>query len=242
MLSKELLRNVRPELIEYIENKIFPQYELNDEGHQMPHIEYVIRRCIEFSHQFEGLDEEICFVMAAYHDVGHHIDKDRHEELGGEIFYADEKMKEFFNEEQRLIIKEAIEDHRSTLEGEPRNTYGKILSSADRSVELDSSIRRTKAYLEKHNKGITSAEIISRAYDHIKRKYGKGGYAKTYVDDPEFEANKMEVENALESIESFTERYIKINGMDSRTISLSKMKEEINRIEQTRKEEIKDNN
>ncbi len=41
-------------------------------------------------------------------------------------------MKDFFDDEQRIIIKEAIEDYRATLEYEPRSDYGKIISSADR--------------------------------------------------------------------------------------------------------------
>ena len=41
-------------------------------------------------------------------------------------------MSEFFSDEQRDTIKEAIEDHSSSLEDMPRSKYGELVSSADR--------------------------------------------------------------------------------------------------------------
>ena len=35
--------------------------------------------------------------------------------------YSDDKLKEFFNSEERIIIKEAIEDHRASSNHEPRS-------------------------------------------------------------------------------------------------------------------------
>lgn len=86
------------------------------------------------------------YAIASFHDLAHHIDKDNHEVLSAKLFYENEKMKEFFTDEQRKIIKEAIEDHRASLEYEPRSNYGKIISSADRNVDITSSLKRTHAY------------------------------------------------------------------------------------------------
>lgn len=69
------------------------------------------------------------------HDVGKHIDSDHHAEISAKIFYQDEYFKQFFNEEQRIIMKEAIEDHGHSKE-ELRSTYGKLISSADRNTAI----------------------------------------------------------------------------------------------------------
>ena len=55
-------------------------------------------------------------------------------------------MEQFFTKEQRQIIKKTIEDHRASLEYERRSNYGKIISFADRNVDMISSLRRTHTY------------------------------------------------------------------------------------------------
>ena len=50
------MNNINPKLKEYIENEIFPLYAKNDEGHGIEHIKYVIRRCLEFSSQFQNIN------------------------------------------------------------------------------------------------------------------------------------------------------------------------------------------
>ena len=45
-----------------------------------------------------------------------------------------------------MSLKEAIEDHRVSLEYEPRSDYGKIISSADRTTSIDSVLQRTHSY------------------------------------------------------------------------------------------------
>ena len=47
------------------------------------------------------------FAIATFHDIAHHIDKKNHEKLSADIFYNNEKMKEFFSESERILIKEA---------------------------------------------------------------------------------------------------------------------------------------
>lgn len=201
-------------LREYIEQKIFPQYEKNDSGHNMEHISYVIKRSLEFAEQFPQINFDMVYTIAAFHDIAHHIDKDRHEVLSAELFYQNEKMKDFFNEEQRRLIKEAIEDHRASLEYEPRSDYGKIISSADRTTSMESIIKRTHAYTLKHYPDFDMEQMIQRCYDHILKKYGDGGYAKTYCRDHAYEQFKKEVETILKNRSWFAELYQKVNHLE----------------------------
>ena len=131
--------NINKELKEYIENNIFSEYEKNDKGHNLEHIKYVINRSIKFADTIPDIDYNIVYTVAAYHDIGHHIDPKKHELISAEIMYANDKLKEFFNDEERIIIKEAIEDHRASSKHEPRSIYGKIVSTADRNNTVESS-------------------------------------------------------------------------------------------------------
>lgn len=197
----------------YIEKNILPEYEKNDSGHGAEHIKYVTERCFRFSEQFENVNPDILYVIAAFHDIAHHIDKKNHETLSAKIFYENEDMKAFFSEEERLIIKEAIEDHRASADRTPRSDYGKILSSADRSTDVDDFLRRTHAYTLKHQPDCTEEEMLERAYTHTKEKYGNDGYAKHYVEDAEYNLFREKINSLLNDKELFETTYRKINGI-----------------------------
>jgi len=204
---------INKQLMEYIENNILPIYEKNDSGHGIEHIQYVIRRSFDFAKQFENIDFNMVYVIAAFHDLAHHIDKDNHEVSSAKLFYENKVMKEFFTDEQRKIIKEAIEDHRASLEYEPRSNYGKIISSADRNVDIISSLRRTHAYTTKHYPDLDLDQMINRAYKHISKKFGIDGYAKSYCYDKEFEEFKKCVEELLKDKYGFAVKYMEVNGI-----------------------------
>lgn len=204
--------NINPELQKYLTEKILPEYAKNDSGHSAEHIEYVIRRSLDFACQFESTDTDMVYAAAVYHDIAHHIDKKNHEKLSAEIFFADEQMKRFFTDEQRVVIKEAIEDHRASLDGVPRSDYGKILSSADRSTDADEFLRRTHAYTLKYFPESTADQIVERAYSHTLDKYGREGYAKHYVEDGEYTVFRKYIDTLLQDRELFERKYREING------------------------------
>ena len=185
------------ELIDYIQNNILPEYSKNDSGHGIEHINYVIDRCFRFAEQIDNIDLDILYTIAAFHDIAHHIDKKNHEILSAKIFYDNDDMKQFFTEEQRIIIKEGIEDHRASSDKVPRSDYGKIISSADRSTDVNEFLRRTHAYTLKHTPEATLEQMLIRAYNHTSDKYGDNGYAKHYVVDDEYNEFRNEISNLL---------------------------------------------
>lgn len=199
--------NISSELIQYVEKNIFPQYSKNDKGHQLDHIYYVIRRSLLFMEQFDALCADMVYTVAAYHDIAHHIDKDNHEILSADFLQQDENLRCFFTEEQITVMKEAIEDHRASLESLPRSNYGKIVSSADRSTDLDGFFRRTHAYSLKHFPEYSKEQRIDRCYQHMKDKYGNQGYAKSYVTDNDYTLFLKTIRNLLDDKEAFREKY-----------------------------------
>lgn len=204
---------MRIELLEYLETKILPEYELNDKGHGFDHVSYVIRRSQLFGMQAK-CNIEMCVVCAAYHDIMHHVDKDNHEMLGGKRLYEDAKLREFFTEEQMLTMRGAVEDHRSSLKGDPRSIYGKILSSADRSTDYKSAIKRSYYYNRKHHNELGFNETMQRVRNYIEDKYGEHGHAKTYFEDGDFEAMKRKFIEILSDDKKFYEEYISCISLD----------------------------
>lgn len=206
------MKLINEKLQAYLQAEIFPLYDKNEQGHGICHIHDVIRRSLDFVSQFTDINKEIVYTIAVYHDIAHHIDKDNHEILSAQIFYEDEALKQFFTEEERFIMKEAIEDHRASLKTEPRNIYGKILSSADRTYHLDDFMKRADAYTRKYYPNLTEEQIIARAYQHLQEKYGREGYSKMYVFDLEYQKFKEEVAKILQDKVEFKKRYLRVNN------------------------------
>lgn len=201
-MSKKLNNNLK----QYIETQVFPQYNKNEAGHGINHIKTVIERSMKFAKDYD-VDINMVYTIAAYHDIGHHIDRKRHEIISAEIFMKDENMKKFFNDEERKIIKEAIEDHRASSDHEPRTIYGRIVSTADRTIiDIDTTIRRSYSYGKRNYVGLSEEEQIERVYSHLKEKYGETGYAKVYLKDEEFEEALQKLRQALSNKQDFMNR------------------------------------
>ena len=206
-------------LEEYIQNNIFLIYNKNDQGHNLEHIKYVINRSIKFADTIPDIDYNIVYTVAAYHDIGHHIDPKKHELISAEIMYADDKLKEFFNDEERIIIKEAIEDHRASSNHEPRSIYGKIVSTADRNNTVEACLRRSYCYNKKLHPEFNDEQIFEDCHYHLNDKFGENGYAKFYFKDEEYEKFLTDIRDILANKDRFIEiqrRYInelKNNGV-----------------------------
>lgn len=197
--------NVNEELKRYIEQNIFPRYKLNDKGHQIEHINYVINRCYKLSNNMD-IDNNMLYVIAAYHDIGYYVDYKNHEKVSAQIMYNDTNLNNFFNDKNLIIMKEAIEDHRASLNREPRSIYGKILSSADRNIDVDDSLKRIYLYSITHFNKLSEEETIEECYKHTLEKFGNGGYANFFVEDMEYNNYLKELRNLLNNKKEFVER------------------------------------
>ena len=198
-------------LKEYIENNIFPEYKKNDQGHNIEHINYVINRSTKFADIIPDINYDIVYAVASYHDIGHHINPKKHELISAEIMYADDKLKEFFNDEERIIIKEAIEDHRASSNHEPRSIYGKIVSTADRNNTVEACLRRSYCYNKKLHPEFNDEQIFEDCHYHLNDKFGENGYAKFYFKDEEYEKFLTDIRDILANKDRFIEiqrRYI----------------------------------
>ena len=197
--------DVSKKLKEYIENNIFPEYEKNDQGHNLEHIKYVINRSIKFADTVPDINYNIVYTVAAYHDIGHHIDPKKHELISAEIMYDDDKLKEFFKDKERIIIKEAIEDHRASSNHEPRSIYGKIVSTADRNNTVEACLRRSYSYNKKLHPEYDDEKIFEDCHYHLNDKFGENGYAKFYFKDEEYEKFLTDIRNILANKYRFIE-------------------------------------
>jgi len=195
---------VNIELKKYVEEKILPEYEKNEDAHGVEHVQYVIARSFELVKENSlNLDEDMVYIIAAYHDIGDHIDRENHEKVSAEMMRNDLHLKQFFDDAQLQVIKEAIEDHRASSKEEPRSIYGKIVSSADRNSSIEQCFKRSYFYGKEHTPNASEEELFERAYEVMKKKFGKEGYAKFFFKDAKYEKFLLDIRALLEDKEKY---------------------------------------
>ena len=167
-------------LKQYIEQTILPQYDAFDGGHQRDHAQTVIGESLKLARE-HGADEQMAYTIAAYHDLGLRYDRETHHIHSGKILLADERLREWFTEEQLLVMRDAVEDHRASSKNPPRTIYGAIVAEADRQIDPETVIRRTMAYSKKLLPEASFETLYQRSYEHLLEKYAEGGYMRLWL-------------------------------------------------------------
>ena len=171
---------IREEIIKYVEKEILPRYEGFDAAHRTDHATTVIERSIGLAKHYD-VDEEMVYVVAAYHDIGLQFGREGHHIESARLILADDRLREWFSSEQIATIAEAAEDHRASAEREPRSIYGRIAAEADRAIEPMSILRRTVQYGLAHYAHLTKEGHWQRMLEHLAEKYEEGGYLKLWI-------------------------------------------------------------
>lgn len=167
-------------LYEYIEQQILPRYAAFDKGHQRDHAESVIQESMVLAEE-HGADLDMAYTIAAFHDLGLEVDRELHHIHSGEILMADPILPQFFTEEQREIMRDAVEDHRASSKHAPRTIYGAIVAEADRHIDPETILRRALQFGMKQNPNADFEWHFERAYEHMLEKYAEGGYMRLWL-------------------------------------------------------------
>ena len=206
---------INKNLQQYIETKVLPVYDKNEQGHGPKHIKYVVRRSLKFAEQAPDINYDMVYTVASYHDIGHHIDAKNHEQVSAQMLLDDKNLQQFFDDNQIVIMAQAVEDHRASSDLEPRSVYGKIVSSADRRTDINNVLTTMYTYSLKNNPQFTLEQNIENAYQHICRKFARGGYATTkmYFKDEEYENMLNQADYFATHKDEFVRRYLEINNV-----------------------------
>lgn len=203
---KTNLNKVNNNLKKYIYDNILPLYHLNDDGHNNNHVEYVLKRALEFD-ETKKVNLDILFTCVCYHDIACHINREEHELLSAKMAREDDFLNKYFSAKDLNIISEAIEDHRASLETVPRNIYGKILSSADRKIEIKEYLISSISFEKRKYPNNSKEQIIEASYEFAIKKFGENGYAidKMYIDDQRYKKYLLDIQYLINNKEKFIE-------------------------------------
>lgn len=186
---------VNSEIVAYIDDEILPRYDSFDAAHRRDHVQRVIEQSLELARR-HGLDADMAYVIAAYHDTGLVEGREHHHTVSARIVREDAELRRWFSGEQIELMAEAVEDHRASSQHPPRSIYGRVVAEADRFIDCYEVIRRTVQYTLTHHPELDKEQGRERMHKHLREKYGYGGYLKLWFDDSE-NARRLEELRAL---------------------------------------------
>ncbi len=175
-----MTNDINSDLIEYVEQRIIPRYAAFDSAHREDHARAVIERALELSAHYD-VDINIVYAAAACHDLGLAVDRKTHHLESGRIIRSDATLAGILGPEGLEAAACAAEDHRASSETAPRSIYGRIVAEADRLIEPLTIIRRTVQYGLDHYPDLDKEGHWQRTLEHLKEKYGDGGYLKLWI-------------------------------------------------------------
>jgi len=191
-------------LLQYLYHKIIPEYRFFDAAHQMDHVESVITDSLAIAKDYD-VNYDMVYVIACYHDIGMKFGRQDHHLTGGLFLYEDVVLQTYFTQEQRQLMREAIEDHRASRQDPPRSIYGKIIAEADRDIDPQTIILRTVLFGIKHFPNLDETSFIERALTHIEEKYGPNGYLKLWLKTDKNTQGLKEIAKRLHQKEALVE-------------------------------------
>ena len=171
--------SINPDLKRYLEEEILPRYDHFDQAHRRDHVMMVIQQSMDLAAKLD-VDENMVYAIAAYHDTGLCEGRDRHHVVSAQIVRKDQKLRQWFTEEQIDTMADAVEDHRASTQHEPRTLYGRIVAEADRFIDPVTITRRTIQYGLDHYPELSQEEQYQRMVTHLREKYGRNGYLRLW--------------------------------------------------------------
>lgn len=178
---------INPELQQYVEREILPRYDHHDAAHRRDHVLTVIDQSLAIARQLRqqgvDIDEDMAYAIAAYHDTGLCEGRDHHHEVSARIIRQDMELRHWFSPEQIEVMAQAAHDHRASASHAPRTIYGRIVAEADRVIVPETIVRRTIQYGLDHYPTLDREQHYERTVQHLREKYGEGGYLRLWFDD-----------------------------------------------------------
>lgn len=208
---------VSPDTAQYVEDNILPLYAAFDKAHRIDHARSVIERSLTLSTHFPGINVNMVYLVAAFHDLGLVNGRERHHHDSRRILEADPFILSHFTPEEITLMGEAVEDHRASGSNRPRNDYGLIVAEADRCIDAITIIRRTIQYGLAHYPELNRQGHYQRTLEHLTRKYSPTGYLKIWLPWSDNAAKLQELHTLLADETALNTIFTRLFDEETRT-------------------------
>ncbi len=169
------------EIAAFLEANIVPLYDHFDTGHQRDHAHAVMQTSQRLAQFYPEVDETMLLVAAAYHDVGLAKGREHHHTDSAIFMRADNRLRQWFTDEEIGLMADAAEDHRASSQRAPRTIYGRLVAESDRQIVPETVIVRTMQYTRSHFPELDKEGQWHRLLQHLNEKYAEGGYLQLWI-------------------------------------------------------------
>ena len=207
---------MRDGLRTYLEAEIIPRYRHFDKAHQEDHVRSVITQALELARYYD-VDLDLVYTAAAYHDTGLAVDRASHHLESGKIVRADTRLRDWFSAEEIETIAQAAEDHRASAKTAPRSIYGRLIAESDRLIEPLTVIRRTIQFGLSHYPDLPLEGQWERTLEHLREKYGDGGYLQLWIPESPNAARLEELRKIIRKPETLRSVFDKLFAEETAT-------------------------
>ena len=191
------------EIRDFIDREIVPRYDAFDAGHDRNHVHTVMSQAMSLAKYYPEVDHCILLIAAAYHDLGLINGREHHHTDSARIVRDDERLRQWFSDDEINTIADDAEDHRASSNHEPRTIYGRIVAEADRIIDSETIVRRALQYGLKHNPELNREGQFERLMDHMREKYDYGGYLQLWIPQGDNARRLEEFRQLLANPEAF---------------------------------------
>ena len=132
------------------------------------------------------------------------------------MFWNDKFFENEFTYEDRVLVANAIEDHRSSKDDSPRSEYGKLVSSADRNTTIDMVFIRSFFVGMDRMSDSTVNEFLDFTINRLKKKYDEENPENMFYEDETYALFLKDMRSLLNEEEKFKNRYCEINNISDR--------------------------
>lgn len=156
-------------------------WELNDSAHRIEHFQDV-ERCGNYINAklSLGFDPMLIMLVAFFHDM-YAWDRYNHHLMSGEwVRTTDHDVIISLSNHDRTLVAAGCREHRASGNQPFTCDFAEMMCSADRGLPTTDPEQLLKRAVQHrmHHSGLTEAEARPLAIEHIKEKYGVGGYAR----------------------------------------------------------------
>lgn len=158
-------------------------WELNDEAHRYSHFHQVELCATHINEKLKlGASPKLIMLAAYFHDLFSWTRINHHELAYQFILTSDHAVFDSLTDSERHMLAIACQHHRASYKGKFTYTLDQLINSADRMMPekgLEEMIRRSIKV--QTAKGLHGIENATKTMEHLKEKFGTGGYAR-YAD------------------------------------------------------------
>lgn len=154
-------------------------WSLNDKAHQVEHFSNVEKTGYHINAVLDlGHDPKLITLVAYFHDMfswsryNHHILSDEW------VMSTDYPIICSLTDSERELVGAGCREHRASRTEPFSSEFAELMSAADREWPGDIEYLVGRAVQCREARGDSPAEAMKGAIEHIREKYGMGGYAK----------------------------------------------------------------